>query len=158
MLSIDELKTVLDYDPESGLFRWKVRRGVVLPGTVAGNTNTSGHSQIRYKRKLYLAHRLAFAFMTGAWPESCVDHINGDRKDNRWSNLREATHLQNSHNRIAGGAIPFKGVSRKGIRFVAQITINKRKRHIGLFSTAELAHQAYCQVARELHGEFFREG
>jgi hypothetical protein len=99
--------------------------------------------------------------MTGVSPKNYIDHINGNRSDNRFSNLREATHAQNRANSKHTNKIGLKGVGLiKWIpegkrRWRAQITHNKKVIHLGCFHTKEEAHLAYCDAAKKLHGEFF---
>ena len=94
----------LRYDPETGDFTWQIKThgmgGQIYPGDKAGNLNDQGYRIVGYKGKQYRAHRLAWLFMTGDWPEKGmdIDHINSDRDDNRWSNLRLATRSQNNRN------------------------------------------------------------
>ena len=110
----EELKQILDYDPDTGLFRWKIKpRSQTDLGDIAG-TLCQGYIRITINKKNYYAHRLAWLYMTGQWPVNTVDHINRIRNDNRISNLREATdqeqqfHLGEYKNNTSG----FKGVSK----------------------------------------------
>jgi hypothetical protein len=128
---------------------------------MAGRVNVSnGYVEIGVDGRRYQAHRLAFLMMTGAWPEDCLDHINGARADNRWSNIRQASACENARNscRPVNNRSGFKGVSWKARnrKWVAQIAVQNRKIHIGLFDTAEAAHAAYVTAARRYHGEFAR--
>ncbi len=99
--------------------------------------------------------------MTGEWPENEVDHEDLDKSNDRWANLRLATHAQNQtnsrprrHNRAG-----LKGVSiAKGGRYQAKISVNGKTVHLGHFDTAVSAHSAYCEAARNQHPEFFRSG
>ena len=98
-LTQEELKELLHYDPDTGVFTWKKgRQGRIKKGGIAGNEDQSGYCKIVVKGKRYGAHRLAFLYMEGYFPEHQVDHINRDRGDNRWVNLREATHTCNMRN------------------------------------------------------------
>lgn len=115
---------------------------------------------IRINRRLYMAHRLAWLYVTGTWPINHVDHINGNRSDNRFANLRAATSRENARNSRmrANNACGYKGVHYKKQlnKFVAQIHVDGRVYHLGVFGTAEEAHAAYCKAAREHFGEFAR--
>lgn len=98
ILTQARLKELLYYDPETGVFTWKLRRGgTAKAGTVAGTPDSHGHIQIKLDSRLYLAHRLAFLYETGAAPAE-VDHINQVKHDNRMCNLRPTTRSLNRHN------------------------------------------------------------
>lgn len=158
-LTQERLKQLLDYNPETGVFTWAVRRGNALNiGSTAGSLDRNGYLQIETGNKLYLSHRLAWFYMTGVWPALQVDHINRNKSDNRWANLRLATHGQNHSNSVrpSNNTTGFKGVGKKGGKWYAQIVFNKKHKHLGTFSTPEAAHAAYCAAAHEVFGEFAR--
>ena len=94
----NELKRYLHYDIDTGFFTWLVNSSNVKEGAIAGCINPSGYRVIRINRHLYRAHRLAFLYMTGCFPENDTDHINGSRDDNRWCNLRAVSRSENSRN------------------------------------------------------------
>ncbi len=89
----------LKYDPSTGIFIWtkNVARSK-KKGSIAGSLWKNGYVCIKYKNKIYKAHRLAFLLMTGSMPKNTVDHINRNRSDNRWENLRDVTHKENMRN------------------------------------------------------------
>src|ERR1700761_6742388 len=91
-----ELLRILHYEPVTGEFRWRVKHSrKVIAGRVAGHpSKTLGYMMIGINGRVYYAHRLAWFYMTGLWP-SQVDHRDGDRLNNKWENLRLATHGQN---------------------------------------------------------------
>jgi HNH endonuclease/AP2 domain len=167
MLSFrEQAMSLLDYEPETGLFRWKVRRnsrgGSTFPGKIAGTRSPYGYVQINVAQRIWLAHRLAFLFMLGRVPEKGleVDHINGDRTDNRWANLREVTRQQNNYNlgvsrRNVSGT---KGVSWNASsgKWLARIKVGGRVVHLGLYSTVEAASAARRAGEQKYHGEFAR--
>ena len=97
-LDVDTVKAMLNYDVNTGIFVWLVKRPKVNIGTVAGRQDKDGYNEISLFGKRYKAHRLAWFIMTGKWPTNQIDHINGDKTDNSWSNLREATKQQNMMN------------------------------------------------------------
>jgi len=109
-------------------------------------------------RTSYGAHRLAWLLTHGEWPKDEVDHINGDRMDNRLSNLREATRSQNSMNIGARrtNKTGFKGVWAYKGRFRSQIALDGKRTSLGTFDTAQEAYSAYCAAVVKLHGEFAR--
>ncbi|MCI0598731.1 MAG: HNH endonuclease [Beijerinckiaceae bacterium] len=94
----------------------------------------------------------------GAWPIAQIDHINGDRADNRFLNLREATRTENAWNAKlrSDSHSGFKGVRRHKRRWCAYIKVSGKQKHLGSFATPEEAHDAYCRAAREHHGQFAR--
>lgn len=165
-VTVDRLREVLDYDPATGVFVWKLtlgsRGGGRAPaGTIAGTQNNGyGYRVITIDGSRYLASRLAWLWMTNKWPTIFIDHINCDRSDNRWVNLREANRHQNqanSRNR-RNNTSGFKGVSfdKNLQRFRAYIWINSKKLHLGTFETAQEAHDAYLDEAKRHHGPFAR--
>lgn len=162
ILSREDLVGLLHYAPDSGDFTWRVRPAAGVPeGSVAGTTLKSGYRSIRIGRAGYRAHRLAFLYMTGHWPAGDVDHIDGDRANNRWANLREATRSQNMANRGATRTNPTgtKGVcwdeQRHGWR--AAITVDRKRIHLGIFGDAAQAQEAYWLAARQHFGQFARK-
>src|SRR6516164_5569119 len=151
MLTADQLREQLDYNPETGVFTWKVNRYGVTIGAEAGNVRNDGYILISVLNKRYLAHRLAWLYSNGEWPTSDLDHINGQRFDNRIANLRLANRKQSVANRgpRCDNKLGMKGVYRVGDRFVARIKISGRNIYLGTFDTAEEANEAYRRAALE---------
>lgn len=151
VISEFELKSSLDYDPDTGVFRRK-------NGSLAGALSDSGYVRIKIKDKSYQAHRLAWLYVTGRTPAHQIDHIDGDRLNNRFSNLREANRRQNNYNSTSTPTVHSfpKGVSRayKSSKFRAQIKTGGRTRHLGTFDTEDDASEFYQLAAGMLHGEF----
>jgi hypothetical protein len=157
----EELRELLDYDPETGLFTWKVQTGSrALVGDVAGGLNSESYRQIMIKGVYYKAHRLAWYYHYGVEPREQIDHINGVRGDNRISNLREATHQENRRNssKRSDNTSGYKGVywSTASQKFRAECRVNGKKHSLGYHDTAEEAHEAYAAFTKEHHGDFAR--
>jgi hypothetical protein len=154
-LTQSELRHWLTYDPDTGEFRrrHKVRRW--LAGMLAGTPQNNGYWSVHVGGRKHLAHRLAWLYVYGHWPPDQLDHINGDRRDNRIANLRLASHAQNCQN----GRTRRKGM--KGAkRFIAKGKVYWQARiqneHLGCFKTEWEAHLAYCAAANERFGQFAR--
>jgi hypothetical protein len=159
------VRELLHYDPEMGVFTWRERDQQWFGSDgackawneqFAGKQNSGGHRQIRILGRAYLVHRLAWLYQTGAWPPDEIDHINRNPKDNRWSNLRLASHAENQRNTNAraNNTSGFKGVSRNYEKWVAQIRVDGKRMHLGTFMTPEGASLAYRWAAERYHREF----
>ena len=148
--SSDRLKALLNYDPTTGVFTWKAARPGVTAGAVAGSVGHQGYRTIWIDGCPYLAHRLAWLFVTGLDPVFQIDHKNGVKDANWFDNLREATQKQNSENREAYGASGFRGVyyikARK--KFQVQVQHNGKKTTYGYYHTAEEA-DAVAEAVRQ---------
>ena len=156
-LTADFVRSILDYDPETGILTWRRKAGIngkgnFKVGDVAGSRK-KGQIMIGVCDQRYCAHRLAWLWMTGKWPSE-IDHVNRDPFDNRWVNLREATRSQNNANKPSTS--PFKGVSfdKRKNAWRARVKVNRKERWLGYFETAEEAHEAYRRAAQEIWGEF----
>lgn len=162
--SQQELQKLLDYDPTTGVFRWKAPTSSYWRGNIggtAGGTDINGYVQIRLAGVTYKAHHLAWIYVHGAMhsmPQT--DHIDGNRSNNVISNLRPCSNTQNQANqkRRNLSGLP-KGVRRstRGKPFIARISFQKRLIHIGTYDTAEEAAQAYFKAAQKFYGEFARQ-
>ena len=157
----DRLQQLFDYRADTGLFIRKTAKGNSAAGKAAGCRNHRGYVQLCVDGTVYLAHRLAWHYMTGTDPaQHMIDHVNGCTFDNRFCNLRICSNAGNTQNasRQRNNRSGFKGVHFDAERsqWRASITANNVYKHLGRFSTAEQAHAAYCKAAAELHGEFAR--
>jgi len=138
MLNQKRLKELLDYNQETGLFIWKIKRGPKRAGSIAGcNRCNHGYISMCVDGVRYVAHRLAWFYMTGEWPKHQVDHINHIRNDNRWQNLRLVTHQENQKNR---GMNPRNTTGITGVfldkrcgSWRVEITDKKKKYYLGYF-------------------------
>ncbi len=165
-LTAERLREVLDYNPATGVFRWRIDRGRMAPaGGAAGSVHVSGCRHIRIGGRSYKAHRLAWLYVTGVWPVADIDHINRKPDDNKAVNLREATRRQNMGNskRYVSNKSGLKGVGYKADNprkkpWAARINVAGKTRHIGYFMTAEAAHAAYLAAALKHFGEFANPG
>lgn len=158
MITQSRLKEILDYNPSTGIFTWKARTSIrVRIGDVAGCIRKDGYVVITINGQLNFAHRLAFIWMTGSCPD-LVDHINGEKSDNAWTNLRKASFSANSRNRrsVKGSSSKYVGVCwhTRDEKWRAQIKSNGRVIYIGSFENEEEAAKAYDKEAKKHHGEF----
>lgn len=157
-LTVERVREFLDYDPKSGIFKWRKDKGTVRSGSIAGSKVANGYVLIRLDKCQVFAHRLAWFYIYGEWPNEQVDHINGNREDNTLSNLRLASQSQNSCNGVlrSTNTSGYRGVSwskEKG-KWVARIVKDRKQHVLGYFASKEEAYYAYLKAARELHGEF----
>lgn len=156
-ISHQRLLELLHYDEESGEFTWLVNRGAAKQGNKAGTVHRLGYVRIEIAGRFYLAHRLAWFFIYGEWPEMELDHANGIKIDNRLSNLRLASRSQNNANKSVA---TFCKSGLKGVRkmkwgsWVAQMSFNGKSIHLGSFNCPAAASFAYQIAADKNHGEF----
>jgi len=153
-VTLERVKELLNYDPETGLFTWLERRGRCRTGDVAGWLEKNGYRRIIVVGKKFKSHRLAWAMFYGTFPELEIDHINGVRDDNRIANLRLATRSQNAQNlkrALSNSSHGFLGVKKNGNRWNASINIDGQYIYLGCFKTPEKAHQEYIEAKRCLH-------
>lgn len=156
-MTVAELRSAVEYDPVVGLFRWLCARRQQAPSWFKGNR---GHRRYRYlyiDGRRCLAHVAAWALMTGEWPSIEVDHRDRDPSNNVWSNLRMATHAQNTRNRSVGAnnTTGIVGVSRFGKKFRASIKCDGKRAWLGVYETIEQAAAARMLMARRLDAEYF---
>lgn len=153
-LTQDRLKELLLYDPLVGEFSRRVRSS---HNASAGTVTPQGYRQISVDGLLHYGHRLAFLYMTGEMPKGLVDHINGCRSDNRWSNLRLAVNginQQNLRSPQRNNRTGLLGVSYEPcyrLPYVAQLTVDYKRVHLSRHATAEEAHAAYLEAKRKYH-------
>jgi hypothetical protein len=164
--SQEYLLSVLDYDPETGVLRWKTRADMPpklngrYAGKVAGTVkpSTYGHRlrviALTNKGGVFRAHRIIWKMVHGVDPLAEIDHANGDPLDNRLCNLREATHQQNMCNRKPKRKNKGAYFHGRSGRWRASIMVSGREISLGYFKTPEAAHEAYVHAAHEHHGEF----
>lgn len=146
----------IHFDPESGVLRWLVARPGCSRGSIAGCLTKSGYIVLKIGRRAVRAHRLAWFLAHGQWPDGEIDHINGDRSDNRLANLRVVDRAGNSQNRRKAhgdNSHGFLGAAwnHQHQRWQAKIVARRVRHHLGYFDTAEAAHAAYMQAKQRLH-------
>lgn len=161
------LKSILHYNPKTGIFIWKIKPAInTNVGDVAGcidKSENQGYIKIKIKYKSYKAHRLAWLYMTGEWPKYEIDHKDRNRVNNIWTNLRIANDNGNARNKgkPRNNTSGYKGVSKgpstkRGDIWIAQIIVNTKHIYLGRFRTPEEAYIVYCKAAKQYHGKFAR--
>jgi len=162
LISQEYLKERFNYDAETGLFTWKIipAHTKVNIGDIAGVVDATGYIRLSINHKPYLAHRMVWLYVYGVMPCKYMDHINLDRADNRLCNLRESTPAQNQANKSLSckNTSGYKGVYWDSARkyWRAAIRIDGIKKHLGCFSSKELAFKSYQDASLKIHGEFSR--
>lgn len=162
----ERVRELLDYDPDTGLLTWRPRVNAVkgwnkkCAGKVAGRI-AQGYVRINIGKHKHLGHRLAWAWMTGKWPEHEVDHRNLVRHDNRWKNLRQATHRQNNCNTYlqSNNTSGHKGVTwdKQRLKWRAQIKRHGKMKNLGRFGNYDDAVRVYEDAASESFGIYRRQ-
>jgi len=156
ILTAERLREALSYDQETGIFTWLVSPNFrVKVGDAAGCGHHTGYRRIVIDGVSHQAHRLAWLYVQGYFPTNIMDHINGDRADNRIFNLREATDAENNQNKISSrnSTSKYLGVSwsKQRNKWLATIHVNRKQRYLGQFATEEEAYAAYCAAKAEFH-------
>lgn len=163
MLTQERLQQVLDYDPETGVFVWKRRPNSKnfderYAGRIAGGRNGHGYLAIEIDARAYRAHRLAWFYVYGEWPEDEIDHINRNGEDNRLANLRLATQFDNLANKniYKNNKSGFRGVtwSKSAGKWRVIIIRDRKREHLGYFHNKEEGYEVYKAAAQQRFGEF----
>lgn len=157
------LKDVLHYEPSTGVFTWlKVTSNRIRIGDQAGSIRENGYRDIRFDGKAVRAHRLAWLYMTGEWPDGHLDHKNLKRDDNWWENLRPATRTQNncnmsirSDNKTGVKGICWNTEKRKWMVTISAAGVTK---NLGCFKDFDLAKEVITSARNEMHGDFACHG
>lgn len=157
-LSHADLLAALHYDPETGIWTRKRCWGKCKKGSAVGYVDTHGYRKIKLFGKNYYSGRLAFFYVNSNWPTEEIDHIDFNRANDTWNNLRAATKQQNrAHLRKRkNNTSSIKGVSwdKANKKWVAQLTFNKKNHKLGRFESCDLAQKAYAAAAKHYFGEF----
>lgn len=162
-LTAERVRELLDYEPETGEFRWRIARSGVVVGKVAGYKAHNGYMQLKVDYRIYAAHRLAWLHFYGEWPVNEIDHINCVKDDNRIVNLRDVSNQANSQNRREARRMSTPSPFSTGLLgtyfnqrrrcFIANISnpITGKYEYLGRYATAEEAHAVYLEAKRRLH-------
>jgi hypothetical protein len=162
MLTQAILKENLHYNPETGIFTWlKNKSQRVKIGAIAGNLQATGYARVEINGQTYRSHRLAWLYCYGHTPEFFIDHIDGNKCNNRLDNLRECNNAENMKNQgiRTTNTSGFKGVSwhKRDGKWAASARTNGMLKHLGYFKTPEDASIAYNEFAKINHGAFYRD-
>ena len=156
-LTAARLRELLDYNQETGAFTWRKNvSSTGRHGEMAGCANRAGYIVIRVEKRLYTAHRLAYLHVNGSWPTGNIDHIDMNKSNNQWRNLRPASKSENGQNKRApqkNGTSGFLGVywSKRQQAWGAKAVAQGKQHHGGFHATPELAHAAYIALKRKVH-------
>jgi len=162
LLSYELASSLLNYDPDTGIISWKAVSGARTKiGMPAGSKQPNGYLRISVNKNRFLAHRLAWLLYYKEWPLDIIDHIDGNKSNNKIENLRVGTILKNNYNTgiTVTNTSGYKGVSWNSAnnKYIANINVKGKKVYLGMFSTSEEASEAYNKAAKELHGEFYKD-
>lgn len=160
MLTQERLKQLLHYDPKTGVFTWLPNRNrrnsrADRIGKPAGYARKKdGYIGVHLEGHQYLAHRVAWLYVTGSWPEGEIDHIDISRSNNAFENLRmvsRSVNMQNRQKARKNNTTGLLGVSRRSNGFRAVIHTDGKRISLGTYPTPEQAHQVYVEAKRRAH-------
>jgi hypothetical protein len=156
IITQQELKLKLSYNKDNGTFL------NIKKSNIVGSNSKQGYLIAKVNGKNYYLHRLAWLYIYGYFPKNCIDHINGNKSDNRLSNLREATLSQNNCNQniSSKNTSGIKGVcwDKNNNKWKVSLAINGKSKHIGLYKDLEIAKKAMIESRLKYHGEFSNNG
>jgi hypothetical protein len=153
----EELKRVLDYNPDTGIFVWKLKNRAHKSGVIAGNIHRFGYRRISVNKTECKAHRLAWLYVYGEWPTKHIDHINGIKDDNRICNLRDVSQRDNSLNKKIHREGKLQGCTFHKNGWQVGINENGRQRYIGRYKTEQEAHARYLIEREKVEQECRKE-
>ena len=162
-MNIQKMREFISYDPDSGVMTWKkVLSNRTKPGALCGaNIDSKGYGRVCFDGKQYRAHRVVWALFYGEAPDQQIDHINGNRLDNRIANLRLASNAENSRNckLSKNNTSGVTGVSyhAQAKKWFAQIMFNRKNNNLGLFNTKEEAIAARKKAETQYFGQFAKQ-
>lgn len=153
VLTFKRANDLLSFDGDTGVLRWRRR---ATRGAVAGCLAPDGYVKVKVDQRQYQAHRVGWLLATGSWPDGELDHADGDRSNNKLSNLRPATSAENKFNTGArrNNKCGLKGVCFSRGKWRADIRRQGAKSFLGYFPTAAEAAGAYANAAVSAHGDF----
>lgn len=155
-----QLLEILDYNPISGIFIWKkkISHKTVIGKVCGCYTRKNRYVYIELYKKRYVAHRLAWFYVYGVWPPKYIDHVNGNKHDNRLRNLREATARDNTRNKSVrrNTKTGKKGVTYEDGKYRVRICTDHGRLNLGAYSSLGEAMRVYDEAAIMYHGEFAR--
>ena len=151
-----DLRSMFSYCPLTGIIVWKITKAGVRSGTEFGSIKPAGKTSYiigKVNKTRILAHRLAWFLHYGEWPNGCIDHINHNGTDNRIENLRVVEKSQNNKNATlrSDNSSGFCGVTfdKSQNKWIAQISVNGKRKHLGSFSSATEAAECRMAASRE---------
>lgn len=158
MLRHSDIIELLDYDKDTGIFKWKKQRRGIKTDVPLGTDNGFGYLRITVLGKSYYAHRLAWFYIHGTMPKEEIDHINGNKSDNRIENLRSLSRQGNAQNRNThqkNNDSHMLGVSwhKKAKKWQVHICVYKQRKYLGLFENMNDAHEAYIKEKEKINYE-----
>lgn len=154
LVSCEELHEQLSYDPETGITKWKKRRRGRRFNTEVGYLHPNGYMTVKINYREHRLHRIIWVLMTGDWVESEIDHIDNNRSNNKWNNLRLSDRQLNGQNLKTAhkdARSKYLGVCFDSGKWRANISVNHKAYFLGHFDTEIEAHEAYLKAKRELH-------
>ena len=157
-MNLGKLKELLRYDDVTGKLYWKsTTSNRVSAGDEAGY-ESQGYRRVTVLGKRVMAHKLVWFLVTDEWPDFELDHIDLDRSNNKFSNLRKASRSENFFNKTkyATNTSGYKGVTKRKNKWIAQIAANGKHHYLGIFDTVEEAAIAYAEGSKNFHGEYGR--
>lgn len=154
MITQNRLRELAHYCPETGQFTHLQSKGRKKSGMPAGSLRRDGYVYAMFDGHRAMAHQFAWLYVTGEWPTQEIDHIDGNKANNAFANLRQVSRRTNTENKRTArrtNTTGLLGASRKGNRFIASIMHKGKRFYLGVFETAEEAHQIYLLEKRKLH-------
>ena len=154
MITQNRLRELAHYCPETGQFTHLQSKGRKKAGMPAGSLRRDGYVYAMFDGRRAMAHQFAWLYVTGEWPTQEIDHMDGNKANNAFANLRQVSRRANTENKRTAkrtSTTGLLGVVRHRDKFVAKIVHAGKRTHLGVFETPEAAHEAYVQAKRRLH-------